>query len=150
MSARLDRMLVLVELSEGEFNQAQETLGILRNQLNEHQQQYDSLKEYLQEYVDKINNQGLSLMPIQLQTTQSFLDKLNSAIFAQAQKILEMTEIVNKAEENWVEKRLRVKALQKLFAKIKKNEMIFLEKQEQKMLDDLSSQQFIRHRQGLY
>ncbi len=139
-------MKVLVDLADKDLDKALETLGILRKQLNDHQQQHESLKMYLQEYVDKINNEGLSLMPIQLQTTQSFLDKLNSAIFSQGEKVVEMTEIVNKAEENWTEKRSRSKALQKLFAKIQKNATALLEKQEQNILDELSSLQFIQRK----
>ncbi len=146
MKSRLERIEMLVDLSQVELNKALETLSVLRNQLAEHQQQHSSLTLYLQEYVNKINHQGLSLMPIQLQTTQSFLDKLNSAIVAQSKKIIEMSEIVNKAEENWTEKRSRLKAMQSLFDKIKKKNTVFLERQEQKILDDLSSLQFIRRK----
>lgn len=144
MSQRLKRMQVLVDLAQREFDQALETLSVLKAQLGDHQQQYDSLKNYLSDYVERINNEGLALMPIQLQTTQTFLDKLNSAIFAQKQKITEVSEIVEKAEDNWAEKRARLKALEKLFQKIQKNEQVSLQKQEQKMLDDLASQQFVQ------
>lgn len=144
MSQRLDRMQVLVDLAQRELDKALETLSILQAQLGDHQQQYESLKQYLFEYVDRINNEGLALMPIQLQTTQSFLDKLNTAIFAQQQKITEVSVVVEKAEDNWAEKRARLKALEKLFQKIQKNEQVSLQKQEQKMLDDLASQQFVQ------
>ena len=140
--ARLKKMAILLEIAQKEQDKALETLGLFRSQLSAHEEQLASLKAYLQEYIDRINNEGLKLMPIQLQTTQTFIDKLNTAIQAQTTKVEEQKQLVTRAQEAWVEKRARLKGFETLYNKIQKNITLTLDKREQKMLDDLASQQF--------
>lgn len=142
MPSRSKRIAVLVDLAEQEQEKALETLGLLRAQAEGDQEQLDSLNQYLQEYIDQINNEGLHLMPVQLQTTQGFIDKLNSAISSQQQKVVEANALLEKAQDAWMEKRSRALAMEKLYEKVKSNEVALLEKQEQKMLDDLAAQEF--------
>jgi len=83
-------------------------------------------------------------MPVQLQTTQGFIDKLNTAIVTERKTISELKVQVEQARQVWFEKRARVKAMQNLLEKVTKNEQVKLDRQEQKMLDDLASQQFLK------
>lgn len=142
--ARLKKMLILLELAQKEQDKALETLGFFRNQLTSHEEQLASLQDYLQGYIDKINNEGMRVMPIQLQTTQTFIDKLNTAIYTQTDKVQEQTQLVERAQQAWFEKRARLKGFESLYQKIQKDLTISLDRREQKMLDDLASQQFVQ------
>lgn len=141
--ARLKKILILLDLAQKELDKSLETLGFFRNQLSAHEEQLASLQEYLQSYIDKINNEGMCLMPIQLQTTQTFIDKLNTAIYSQTDKVEEQSQLVERAQQAWLEKRARLKAFQTLYDKIQKDLTLSVDRHEQKMLDDLASQQFI-------
>lgn len=140
--SRLKKVLLLLDMAQKDQEKALETLGLFRSQLSQFETQLTELKSYLQEYVDKINNEGLALLPIQLQTTQAFIDKLHTAINAQAKRVEDQMKLVEKAQEAWIDKRARLKAFQNLAEKIQKDISVTLEKREQKMLDDLASQQF--------
>ena len=50
--------------------------------------------------------------------------------------------MVEMAVDSWQEKRIRVKALQALVDRMKKQENTRLNKQEQRFLDELSSQKY--------
>jgi len=50
----------------------------------------------------------------------------------------------DKAQEVWIEKRARLQAFEKLLVKLNKNESKRLDKIEQRMLDELSVQTFLK------
>lgn len=141
MSKRLQRIAKIIEIAEMEMEQAARTMDYMRNQLVNDQGQLISLKDYQADYVKKPAQSGL-INPIQLQTHNVFADKLIQAIVTQENKVVESTEMLEKAEQAWKEKRIRVKALQAMHDRISKHEQTVLNKQEQRLLDELSSQKY--------
>lgn len=144
MSKRTQRIQILVDLAKTEQENALTELGQLQSQKTEHQAQLESLNQYLQSYIDDINLTGMTLMPIQLHTTQGFINKLNLAINGQKEQVQALEMAIEKARQVWFEKRARVEAMQKLWDKVSQKEQFKLDKQEQSMLDDLASQQFLK------
>lgn len=142
--SRAKRLKVIVDLAEDEMSKAMATLREVRGQRDQIQAQINELDVYLQEYLAKVSTSGQRFLPIQLQTTQAFTEKLKQAIASQQQKLTAFDEIVEKAQEQWTEKRVRHQALQKVYEKLHKNEQIALSKAEQKWLDDLAAQNFLR------
>lgn len=145
MISRAKRMQLLVDLAEQEMDRAVQTFKEIQNQRDYVQLQLNDLKAYLDEYVAKISTSGHSFMPIQLQTTQAFVEKLKQAILSQTQQVDSLTETVKAAEQQWLEKRVRFNALQKVQQKLSRNEKIVLDRIEQKWLDDLAAQNFIKN-----
>ena len=134
--------LKLVELAEIEMDNAAKTFAMMRQQESSDASQLDSLREYQADYNQKgiKANQSLS----QLNTYRLFADKLSQAIEAQEQKLQQSVQMVEKAQEAWFEKRARFKALEQLLQKKQNDYEYRLSQQEQKMLDELASQQSAR------
>lgn len=142
--SRSKRMKIIVDLAEEEMNLAMATLKEVSNKRDYIQHQLDDLVNYMNEYVQQLTTKGNAFMPIQLQTTQAFIEKLKQAIGSQQQQLASMDDVVNMARNQWLEKRVRFNALQKVHEKLKHNEERLLDKAEQRMLDDLAAQNFLK------
>ena len=140
-NSKVKRFEMLVELAQDELDKAQETFIAVRQQLESSQEQLDSLQDYHTNHLSKIHNEKEVTMA-QLQTTQAFIDNVNKAILSQKDQITQLTQVLEKAQETWIEKRARHQSLKNIHLKLKRDERVQLDKQEQKMLDELASQQF--------
>lgn len=129
----------LVELAEIEMDNAAQTLALMRQRESEDVAQLESLQAYAVEYNQQGIKEGQSLF--QLNTYRLFAEKLMQALASQEFKVGQSNLMVEKAQEAWFEKRARFKALQKLLHKMQSDYQYKLNKQEQKMLDELAAQQ---------
>jgi len=141
MASRLSRIEKIIELAQLEMDQAGKTMVYMRDKLHQDQSQLNSLLDYQKDYVKKPAQSGL-LNPIQLQTHNAFSDKLIQALATQKNQVEESEKMLQMAEEAWGEKRIRVKALESLLARLEKQQETRISKQEQRLLDELSSQKF--------
>jgi flagellar FliJ protein len=139
MANRVERVQKLVELAEMESDKAAQTLALLQEQHATAVEQYNALLGYEQEYAQNPVSQT-SITPIQLQTHFTFGEKLNQALFAQVKQVEESNKMADLAQEAWIEKHTRVKALQALLKKIEKSQVAEFNKQEQKLTDELALQ----------
>ncbi len=146
MSSRIDRMQKLVELADIELDKAAQTLAAIQGQHVDALAQLEALTNYAHEYGQVPTNQSVSISPIQLQTRHVFGEKLRQAVVAQTTQVDELVKTVEFARQAWLEKRVRVKALQALLDKLKLGAQIKLDKQEQRMLDELATQGVISRR----
>ena len=146
MSSRINRMHKLVELAEIELDKAAQTLAAIQNQHADALTQLEALTSYAKEYGQVPTNRSVSISPIQLQTRYAFGEKLGQAVVAQTAQVDELVKTVEFARQAWLEKRVRVKALQALLAKLKLGLQIKLDKQEQHMMDELATQGVISRR----
>lgn len=146
--SRVKRFELIVNLAEQELESVAQQLATMRQQYQALQKQIEDLQNYMKDYLEGLTGQGTSLMPVQLQTTQAFTDKMRQAIKSQEFKLATMEPAMEKVEELWVEKRARVKALEKVLDKIKLDAQVALDKSEQRMLDDLAAQNFLKA--GIY
>lgn len=147
MLKRLERMKKLVELAQDDLEKASVLLRSIQQQINLQQNQIDSLKAYQAEYLQQLSRKESTTLQ-QLNTTQAFLDKLNTAIDQQTEEMARLNEAANEAEESWIEFKSREQSLVKLYEKLQKNHHAKMDKAEQKMLDDLSSRQFFLNYQS--
>ncbi len=141
MSA-LTRLKMLVDLAEQDVEKAALTLRELQSQQAFVSRQLNDLKAYLQEYVAKMTTSGQFFLPIQLQTTQAFIDKLNQAIVNQHAQLGALDKNVDAAQAQWLDKRVRYNALHKVYTKRLEQAQQLEEKQEQKAMDELSALRF--------
>lgn len=142
MSSRIEKIQTLVELAEVEESKALETFSTLQGQYQQHIQQLDTLQNYVNDYAHQ-SSDG-STTTVQILTTHAFVGKLHQAIQLEQSKTEEFKNVMELAREAWIEKRARLQALQKLLLKLQQNHQIRLEKQEQRFLDELSSQSYSR------
>jgi flagellar FliJ protein len=133
----------LVDLAEQELDKAQLTLKQLNANRDTTAQQIEELRSYRQDYMAKLTASG-SMLPIQLSTTQAFINRLNQAIEGQQQQLASQQKMCEQAQDQWLEKRVRLQAMEKLYQKIQKQVRYGEDRAEQKMLDDLAAQNFGR------
>ncbi|MBD3820843.1 MAG: flagellar export protein FliJ [Thiotrichales bacterium] len=147
MLKRLARMKKLVELAQDDLEKASTYLKGIQQQIALHQNQIDSLKSYQADYIQQLTRRESTTLQ-QLNTTQAFLDKLNTAIDQQTEEVARLNEAADEAEKSWIEFKTREQALVKLYEKLKKNHDVKMDKAEQKILDDLSGRQFFLSNQS--
>ena len=147
MNLRIKKIVILVELSEAEEAKALETFSTIQGQLQQHLEQLDSLRSYVNDYAGQ--NLDKTMTPVQMLSTQAFVGKLHDAIHTEDSKTEGFKEVGERAREAWIEKRSRAQAFQKLLSKLKQNRQATLDKQEQGFLDELSSQAFVRKNQKI-
>lgn len=141
MQKRLDRLRKIIELSQADLEKSELMMQEIRSKLQLNNVQLDSLNGYQNEYLQQLkSNQSTTLQKIN--QTQAFLGKLNQAIQHQQIQISELEQSLEKVKEVWLEKRKREQALEKLYKKLEKKHFVKLEKQEQKMMDDLIASNF--------
>ncbi len=139
-------MQKLVELAEIELDKASQTLAALLEQYEQEREQLNSLENYRKEYSTLSVSQSIVTTPIQLQTRHCFGDKLHQAVEAQTQQVDRLDEVVEKAREAWQAKKIRKESLSALLMKLKQAHQFELNKQEQRMLDELAAQKVIASR----
>lgn len=142
-TTKLKRLQMLVDLAQRELEAAQEMLMAVRNQLEANQQQLDALRDYHRGYAEQVSGKG-AVDPVKIKTAYAFMDKVSRAITAQQVQVEETQKAVEMAQQQWAEKRARANAMEKLFTKLQRDHQIQLDRQEQKMLDELASIQFSR------
>lgn len=142
--SRSKRIKIVVDLAERELEKAALTLQEIQKQRDDIYHQVQDLNAYLAEYLNRATGVGASFSPTEFQTTMAFVQKLKQALYDQQNKLTSYNEYVEKAREQWVEKKVRFDSLTKVYQKLLADEQRVLSKQEQKMLDELSSQQFFR------
>lgn len=145
MSSRIEKIQTLVELAEVEEDKALQTYSTLQGQFQDHLQQLETLRSYIGEYSQPRSQTTVS--PVQMLSTQAFVGKLHHAIAEEESKTDGFRDVMERAREAWVEKRSRSQALNKLLEKLKQTHQARLDKQEQRFLDELSSQTFTRNSQ---
>lgn len=152
MAKKSDRLQTVVELAEQELEQAGQTLHAVQSQLEQTQFQINSLKQYLQEIATAPTtlDNSATFQAYHFKTTHAFVHKVQEALLQEQNKEGQLHQAVEKAREVWLEKRARVKGLQKVQQNLVRKEEKQLQRQEQRALDDLTnSRGFIRgHEEG--
>jgi len=141
MLSRVKRIEKIIDIAALEMDQAAKTMAYMRGKLQDDQAQLQSLLDYQQEYIKNPAQSG-TIDRVQLQTHNAFSDKLVHALSSQQAQVEESEKMLQMAEQAWNEKRIRVKALEALLLRVQKNEQARLNKQEQRLLDELSTLRF--------
>jgi len=141
MVKKSDRLQTVVDLAEQELEQAGQTLHAVQNQLEQTQFQINSLKQYLQEIATAPTtiDGTATFQAFHFKNTHVFIHKVQEALLQEQDKEGQLSQAVEKAREAWLEKRARVKGLQKVQQNLVKKEEKQVQRQEQRALDDLTN-----------
>jgi len=140
MIKKSERLQTVLELAEQELEQAGQTLHAMQTQLEQTQFQIQSLRQYLQEIATpSAENNQLGLQSYHFKNTYAFVHKVQQALLQEQNKEAQLVQAVEKARDNWLEKRARLKGLQKVQQSFLQQEQNQLQRQEQRALDDLTN-----------
>lgn len=145
MATSIEKIRMLVELEDQKVSDA---VQVLKNSQSQHEaeaNQLVALENYLVELQQSVKTSGTGLHPTQLASKHAFLDKLHKAVVAQEKEVESAKSAEEEARQLWIEKRSRMQALEKLLLRLEKSEIKRLNHAEQKLLDELSAQNFIKN-----
>ncbi|MCB6185242.1 flagellar export protein FliJ [Leeia sp. TBRC 13508] len=129
----------LLELARQDEDKAARTMQDAQKRLNQSQQQFQTLGQYRQDYLDKLGqtqSQGITIA--QLKDYQLFMSKLDTAIQQQQKEVERYEQILVAARNQWMEKRSKVQAFEALEVRHHANELKKENKQEQKLNDEFA------------
>lgn len=118
--------------------------------LQANQQKLQGLNNFRLEYSQQLHIKGQSgLSSAGFSQYHAFIAKIEEAIRQQASTVNTAKQVVTQRKALWLKQQIKAKAVAKLIEKQKIKETAIAAKNEQKMLDEFSSNQFYQRRKTL-
>lgn len=146
---RSERLKPIIALAEQKERDAASALGFLKSKIDAEEQKKAQLQTYGLEYHQQIiesGKQGVS--GATLRRHYEFMTKLNDASQQQNGHIKELEQQVSQVQQYWLTTQGKLRAFENLVEKAKKEEQLLQDKQEQKVMDELTSQAYARRHQS--
>ena len=142
---RTKRMAPVLDMALDEERKAARTLGECQRQLDEAGARLGDLKYYAGEYEKGWLQRGSQGVGRDwLLNYQRFMSQMQSAIEQQQQTLAWHQQALERAREAWRHRYQRVEALRKLIERYQQEARARADKQEQKLLDELTQRLFSR------
>lgn len=130
----------LIELTQNNVDEASIQLGKLIAERRNAAQQLDVLKEYRQDYANRLNNAGQSGMTASnYHNFTRFLATLDEAILQQTRVMTHMDYNISVSKENWRSKQQRLHSYETLQTRRNQQRTTFENRREQLISDELSA-----------
>ena len=140
---RTKRMAPVLDMALDEERKAARTLGECQRQLDEAGARLGDLKYYAGEYEKGWLQRGSQGVGRDwLLNYQRFMSQMQSAIEQQQQTLAWHQQALERAREAWRHRYQRVEALRKLIERYQQEARARADKQEQKLLDELTQRLF--------
>ena len=141
MGAKSKRLQLVLKLFQKQEDQVAQMLSKLKSQLQQEQQKLEQLYSYQTQYHQQFEQKAIAgINSRDFITQQQFLEQLQQVTQSQQKGLNEQAQYMTTVQEKWMSLYLKRKNFEKLIKKIQKNEQIQLDKQEQKLIDELVSQ----------
>lgn len=145
-SQRLKNIKVLAEKKEKD---AASALGFLQGKIEAERQKKQQLKDYELEYHGKIAEAGREgISGASLRQYYDFMSRLNDAASQQVEHIGELEQQVDQVQQYWLKTRGELKAFESLVERAESDERLIEDKQQQKLIDELSGLSYTRRLQS--
>ncbi len=133
-SKRLDTVRTVSAQKE---KAAAEQVGQARKQLSQAEQQLSTLFSYRNDYRQNLVNLGAEgISPMLFRDYHTFLERLDSAINQQNQRLDKVDSQLKNALSEWASANGKLKAMDSLIERVKQEEEKIEDKREQRILDD--------------
>lgn len=140
MNKRSRRFQPIQRLAKHSEDQAAQELGKAQQYLSDQEQRLQELTAYRDEYAQQFHITGQAgLDGRQLQSYQSFLNQLNSAIEQQKQQIFQAQEQCNSRRHDWRQQHTHTEVLESAVKRIKAQEQNVERRLEQRNSDETSA-----------
>ncbi len=134
---------LLLEQLETQERKAAAELNAARLQLQQFEQQQQTLSQYQRHYAQEFNNRGQQgLSAHQFGHFQGFIDKLEQTRQQQQQGLQQARQRLEQSRSAWMAVRTRKQAIDKLLEREAERQRLDSSRQEQKMLDNLAIYRF--------
>lgn len=113
---------------------------------NNQQNKYDGLANYRTDYIRQSQQRGMQgVQSRQFNQYLAFITKLDQALEQQNMQVQQAKKVAETRRVNWILMQRKRKAIDLLIEKELEKIAIKAQKQEQKMLDEIATQQFFRN-----
>ncbi|WP_306520419.1 flagellar export protein FliJ [Rheinheimera sp.] len=113
---------------------------------NNQQDKYDGLANYRTDYIRQSQQRGMQgVQSRQFNQYLNFITKLDQALEQQNMQVQQAKKVAETRRVNWILMQRKRKAIDLLIEKELEKIAIKAQKQEQKMLDEIATQQFFRN-----
>ncbi|GAB0109644.1 flagellar export protein FliJ [Pseudoalteromonas distincta] len=132
-------------------NEKEETLRMnylqASQNLQANQQKLQGLNDFRLEYTQQLHVRGQAGLSSEgFNQYLAFIAKIEEAIRQQASTVNTAKKVVNQRKTIWLKQQIKAKAVAKLIEKQRLKAGVLIAKNEQKMLDEFSSNQFFQRR----
>lgn len=118
--------------------------------LQSNQQKLQGLNDFRLEYTQQLHLKGQSgLSSAGFSQYHAFIAKIEEAIRQQASTVNTAKQVVSQRQSLWLKQQIKAKAVAKLIEKQQLKANVIAQKNEQKMLDEFTSNQFYQRRRAL-
>lgn len=136
---RSKRLQVVSDLAERKRKQAEQLLGQAQSRVQQGEATLVQLQDYYSDYANSFYTAGSAgVTPGQLHTHQAFMQKLRAAVEQQKNALLMDKAQLEKVQAHWQAAYTHFKSVDSLVEKLKGEERLQEEKQQQKELDERS------------
>ena len=145
MSQKLP-LAMLIELAQTKTDQATRRLGQLQNTHTSAVEKLDMLQQYRQEYLEQMNGQmrdGVAAASVR--NFQHFIGTLDGAIEQQRALTEQADTRLGHGRSDWQDSKRRLSAFDTLADRVRQQEMIIVNRKEQRDSDERSARQFYLH-----
>jgi flagellar FliJ protein len=141
---RSKRMLLILHLAEREEQSAVDIVQKCRTHHSEAEQQLEQIREYQQEYLERINSKNTGLSAREMISDRQFIQQLASAEDAQLLTTSKARDVFDAAMAAWQQLYQRRKNIEDLIGRMRDTENQSDEKLLQKELDEFATQVAVR------
>lgn len=147
MKPRSERLKVVLDLEQRKEDIALDAMNRARQQLQHHQQQLESLRQYQADYRVQMRQGQQGVVSIsRLQGWQAFIAQLDQAILAEEKQFQRAVVIFEKARDGWREAYERKQGMVRHIEACRAQEQREHGKREQKALDEAANRLHARRR----
>ncbi len=133
---RSDRLLPVRKLKEQKERAEAHKLAECQKQLQMAQRQALELQNYRAEYYQGVHQNRQGISSSYLDKSHQFISRLNIAIESQLQVVKNCEQALEKQKQVWADAHAKLKAMDDLIDRLRIEEQVQEDKQEQKMLDE--------------
>lgn len=131
---------ILVELTQNDVDEASAELGKLIGERRNAAQQLDVLREYRQDYANRLNQAGQTgITASNYHNFTRFLATLDEAIVQQTRVMTHMDHNISVSKENWRSKQQRLHSYETLQTRRQQQRAAIESRREQRLTDELSA-----------
>lgn len=147
MTARSQRLQVVLSLEERKEQQALDLMNQVRSEWQAQQDRLEELQRYQQEYHQQMRAQQQGTIPVtRLQGWQDFIARLDVLIGDQHKRVEQAAEQLELARQQWHQAWERRRGMEKYIETCRTQEQRDRDLAEQKQADEAAARQYSRRR----
>ncbi len=140
---RSKRLGVVLNLNRQELDKISEQLAKQQESLQQEQGKLEQLKNYRDDYMESVR--ALKHTNVQqIQSQRSFIERMQLACEQQQNMVAKVNEHCEAIMLLWQQQSQKLKKMEELVERYQREEQALVDKQEQKLIDDLSTQKASR------